>query len=143
MKVSAKAEYACVALVELAIRHQRGLPTSLKIIAEHYGISQPFLMQIFMQLKGAGLVLSVRGAGGGYQLARKPERISIADIVDVIDGPPTLETALSGLPESPIIDLLQNIWRDVGIQERKILETTTLAEIQKKAHETDVIFYQI
>ena len=143
MKVSAKAEYACVALVELAIRHQRGLPTSLKIIAEHYGISQPFLMQIFMQLKGAGLVLSVRGAGGGYQLARKPERISIADIVDVIDGPPLLETALSGLPESPIIDLLQNVWRDVGIQERKILETTTLAEIQKKAHETDVIFYQI
>ena len=143
MKVSAKAEYACVALVELAIRHQRGLPTSLKIIAEHYGISQPFLMQIFMQLKGAGLVLSVRGAGGGYQLARKPERISIADIVDVIDGPPVLETALSGLPESPIIGLLQNIWRDVGIQERKILETTTLAEIQKKAHATDVIFYQI
>ncbi len=143
MKISAKAEYACVALVELAIRHQRGLPTSLKIIAEHYGISQPFLMQIFMQLKGAGLVLSVRGAGGGYQLARKPEKISIADIVDVIDGPPTLETALSGLPESPIIHLLQGLWRDVGVQERKILEATTLAEIQKQAHETDVIFYQI
>jgi Rrf2 family protein len=143
MKISAKAEYACVALVELAIRHQRGLPTSLKIIAEQYGISQPFLMQIFMQLKGAGLVHSVRGAGGGYQLARKPEKISVADIVDVIDGPPALETALSALPESPIIRLLQGVWRDVGVQERKILEATTLAEIQKKAHETDVIFYQI
>jgi Rrf2 family cysteine metabolism transcriptional repressor len=143
MKISAKAEYACVALVELAVRHQRGLPTSLKIIAEQYGISQPFLMQIFMQLKGAGLVVSVRGAGGGYQLARKPEKISVADIVDVIDGPPAVETALSSLPESPIIRLLQGIWRDVGIQERKILEATTLAEIQKKAHESDVIFYQI
>lgn len=143
MKISAKAEYACVALVELAIRHQRGLPTSLKIIAEHYGISQAFLMQIFMQLKGAGLVLSVRGAGGGYQLARKPEKISIADIVDVIDGPPTVDTALSNLPESPIIRLLQGVWHDVGVQERKILEATTLAEIQKKAHESDVIFYQI
>lgn len=143
MKVSAKAEYACVALVELAIRHQRGLPTSLKIIAEHYGISQPFLMQIFMQLKGAGLVVSVRGAGGGYQLARKPEKISVAEIVDVIDGPPNVETALSSLPESPVIRLLQNVWRDVSVQERKILEATTLAEIQKKAHESDVIFYQI
>lgn len=143
MKVSAKAEYACVALVELAIRHQRGLPTSLKIIAEHYGISQPFLMQIFMQLKGAGLVLSVRGAGGGYQLARRPEEISIADIVDVIDGPPAHDTALSSLPESPVIRLLQGVWRDVGVQERKILEATTLAEIQKKAHESDVTFYQI
>jgi Rrf2 family cysteine metabolism transcriptional repressor len=143
MKISAKAEYACVALVDLAIRHQRGLPTSLKLIAEQYGISQPFLMQIFMQLKGGGLVLSVRGAGGGYQLARKPEDISIADIVDIIDGPPALETALSNLPESPIIRLLQGIWRDVGVQERKILEATTLAEIQRKAHESDVIFYQI
>src|SRR6187200_184332 len=102
MKISAKAEYACVAMVELAIRHSRGLPTSLKNIAERYGISQPFLMQIFMQLKGAGLVLSVRGAGGAYQLARKPEEISVADIVDVIDGPPTLDTALSALPESPV-----------------------------------------
>jgi Rrf2 family protein len=143
MKISAKAEYACVALVELAMRHQRGLPTSLKIIAEQYGISQAFLMQIFMQLKGAGLVLSVRGAGGGYQLARKPEKISIADIVDVIDGPPSLETALSSLPESPIISLLQGVWRDVVVQERKILEAVTLAELQKKAHESDVIFYQI
>jgi Rrf2 family cysteine metabolism transcriptional repressor len=143
MKISAKAEYACVALVELAVRHQRGLPTSLKIIAEQYRISQPFLMQIFMQLKGAGLVVSVRGAGGGYQLARKPEKISIADIVNVIDGPPALETALSGLPESPIIRMLQGIWRDVDLEERKILEAVTLAEIQKKAHETDVIFYQI
>jgi Rrf2 family cysteine metabolism transcriptional repressor len=143
MKISAKAEYACVALVELAVRHQRKLPTSLKIIAEQYGISQPFLMQIFMQLKGAGLVSSVRGAGGGYQLSRKPEKISIADIVDVIDGPPSLETALSALPESPIIRVIQGVWRDASEHERRILESTTLADVQRKAHETDVIFYQI
>lgn len=143
MKISAKAEYACVALVELAIRHARGLPTSLKVIAAQYGISQPFLMQIFMQLKGAGLVVSVRGAGGGYQLARGPDRISIADIVDVIDGPPSEETALSSLSESPIIRQLQQIWRDVDSRERAILETTTLAEIQKSAYEADVMFYQI
>lgn len=143
MKISAKAEYACVALVELAIRHARGLPTSLKVIAAQYGISQPFLMQIFMQLKGAGLVVSVRGAGGGYQLARKPEKISVADVVDVIDGPPSDETALSGLPESPVIRQLQQIWRNVGARERAILETTSLAEIQKIAYESDVMFYQI
>lgn len=143
MKISAKAEYASVALVELGIRHQRGLPTSLKNIAEQYGISQPFLMQIFMQLKGAGLVVSVRGASGGYQLARDPAKISLAEIIDIIDGPPLLETALSGLPESPVIRTLQTVWRDVSIQERKILEATSLAEIQKKAYESDVIFYQI
>jgi len=143
MKISAKAEYASVALVELAIRHQRSLPTSLKNIAEQYGISQPFLMQIFMQLKGAGLVLSVRGASGGYQLARNPAAISLADVIDIIDGPPQHDTALSGLPESPVIRTLQSVWREVGVQERKILEATSLAEIQKKAYESDVIFYQI
>lgn len=143
MKISAKAEYACVALVELAIRHQRGLPTSLKVIAEQYRISQPFLMQIFMQLKGAGLVVSVRGAGGGYQLARMPELISIADVVDVVDGPPALETALSSLPESPVIRQLQSIWRSVSLKEREILEHKSLAELQKMAYESDVMFYQI
>src|ERR1043165_98017 len=84
MKISAKAEYACIAMTELAIRHQRSLPTSLKVIADAYGISQGFLMQIFMQLKGARFVQSIRGASGGYQLTRAPDAIRLSDIIDVI-----------------------------------------------------------
>ena len=79
MKLSAKAEYACVAMLELAARSNRGLPVSIKAISEQYGISSGFLMQIFLQLKGAGLVSSVRGASGGYQLLRPALEARLAD----------------------------------------------------------------
>src|SRR5436190_20185430 len=84
MKISAKAEYACVAMVELAAQYSKGQPVSIKAIAETYGISPGFLIQILLQLKGAGLVASSRGAAGGYQLAQAPDAINLANIIDVI-----------------------------------------------------------
>ena len=84
---SAKTEYACVALLELALHHNDPTPLRLKAISEKHDISHRFLVQILLQLKSAGLVASTRGASGGYHLGRTPERISIADIVNVIDPP--------------------------------------------------------
>src|SRR3954449_7609717 len=98
MKFSAKAEYACVAMVELAARANRGQPVSIKAISDHYGISSGFLMQIFLQLKGAGLVTSVRGASGGYQLQRPAEKTTLGDVIDVVEGHPSSASALDGLP---------------------------------------------
>ena len=85
MLFSAKAEYACVAMLELAARYGDPRPVRLADIADTHGIPQPFLVQILLQLKGAGLVASTRGAAGGYHLARRPEEISLADIITVID----------------------------------------------------------
>src|ERR1700677_3634392 len=85
VKVSAKAEYACVAMVELAIKYPLGQPVQIKNIAQTHDISPRFLVQILIQLKSAGLVASSRGAAGGYQLTRPPEEISLADVVHVID----------------------------------------------------------
>lgn len=133
MKVSAKAEYACVALTELAVRHQRGLPTSLKVIADVYGISQGFLMQIFMQLKGARFVRSVRGASGGYQLSRSPEKIRLSEIVDAVDGPSDGNSALSSSPDLPLIETLQDVWDEVHKAERQVLENITLYELIRRA----------
>lgn len=143
MKVSAKAEYACVALIELASRHGKGLPTSIKAIAEQYGISSAFLTQIFLQLKGAGMVMSVRGSAGGYQLAQPPERINLADIVETIDGQPQGSSALYSMPQSPIIHTLQGVWTRVQKLQRKILEEITVADLHRQAHEAGVVFYQI
>src|SRR5262252_8056887 len=81
MKVSAKAEYACVAMVELAANRLDSQPVRVKAIADAHGIPLRFLVQILLQLKGAGLVASIRGAAGGYQLARRPTEISLADII--------------------------------------------------------------
>src|SRR5437763_4308853 len=83
---SAKAEYACIAMLELAGRYGDKTPVRVKTIADAHGIPQRFLVQILLQLKGAGLVASVRGASGGYQLARPPETVSLADIIQVIDA---------------------------------------------------------
>src|SRR5437764_10794982 len=85
MLFSAKAEYACVAMMELASRHGDPRPVRLTDIADKHGISSRFLVQILLQLKGAGLVNSTRGAAGGYLLARPPETISLYDVVTVID----------------------------------------------------------
>src|SRR6267142_952672 len=85
MRVSAKAEYACIAMLELAATYAEPQPVRLKDIADAHGIPQRFLVQILLQLKTAGLVASVRGAAGGYQLARTPDSISLADIINAID----------------------------------------------------------
>ncbi len=109
MKASAKAEYACLTLAELAVRHQRKQPTSLKLLADQYRISHPFLMQIFLQLKGARLVHSTRGSTGGYQLSRPPEDIPLRAIVDAIDGPASETSAPDALPDSPLVLFRQNV----------------------------------
>src|SRR3954452_13586856 len=73
MRVSAKAEYACIAMLELASSYGETQPVRVKTIADQHGIPQRFLVQILLQLKGAGYVTSIRGASGGYQLVRPPE----------------------------------------------------------------------
>src|SRR4030095_7689550 len=95
MKISAKAEYGCVSLVELANRYSRNVPVSLKGIAEQFGLSPAFLTQIFMQLKGAGIVVSARGSAGGSPLPRKPGEISVGGLLESVDGPTPTGSALS------------------------------------------------
>ena len=66
MKVSAKTEYACIAMLELAAQYGSNEPVRIRKIAERHDVPPRFLVQILLQLKGAGLVSSVRGAAGGY-----------------------------------------------------------------------------
>ena len=73
VKVSTRGDYAARALLSLAL-HEEGTPTSVRDIAERTGLPQPYLEQSLLALKGAGLVRSKRGVGGGYILARAPRR---------------------------------------------------------------------
>src|SRR5262245_14859652 len=140
MKISAKAEYACLAMAELAARHQRRMPTSLKVIADTHRISQAFLMQIFMQLKGARLVQAVRGSTGGYQLSRPPESIHLLEIVNAIDGPAGETSALDALPPAPLLRSLQSVWKNKQRAEQRVLEDVTLADIARRGSETALEF---
>src|SRR3990172_8822244 len=76
-------------MVELGLHHGDG-PLGLREIAESQGLSADYLEQLFLPLRRAGLVRSLRGAHGGYVLARAPEEISARQILDALEGPLTL-----------------------------------------------------
>jgi Rrf2 family protein len=144
MRISAKAEYACIAMLELAANYREPQPVRIKAIAEAQGIPQRFLVQILLQLKTAGLVASVRGASGGYQLARAPDSISLADVITAIDDR-TL-TPRSALPEdtrSPLVGALLTVWREVQTEEQRHLERLTLAELLRRSQQSSSLSYQI
>src|SRR5206468_5846968 len=86
VKVSTRGDYAARALLSLAL-HGQDRPTSVKEIAERTSLPQPYLEQILLALKGAGLVRSKRGVGGGYVLARAPEDVTLSQIVSAVEGP--------------------------------------------------------
>ena len=88
MRVSTRGDYAARALLSLAL-HTEEAPTSVREIAERTALPQPYLEQILLALKGAGIVRSKRGVGGGYVLARDPGDIRLSEIVRAVDGPIT------------------------------------------------------
>jgi len=137
VKVSTRGDYASRALLSLALHGDAAGPTSVRDIAERTALPQPYLEQILLALKGAGLVRSKRGVGGGYVLARPPEQITLSDIVSAVDGPITLGDF--GLPhQNGACDhegqcVLLAIWGTVGEQMRKLLDDMNLADIAAMA----------
>jgi Rrf2 family iron-sulfur cluster assembly transcriptional regulator len=137
VKVSTRGDYAARALVSLALHAEASGPTSVRDIAERTGLPQPYLEQILLAVKGAGLVRSKRGVGGGYVLARPPEEITLADIVSAVDGP--IAVGDFGLPhQDGACDhegqcVLLAIWGEAGERMRQHLMATTLADVRDMA----------
>ena len=131
MNVSAKTEYACIAVLELAAQHEAGEPVRIRDIAERHGIPSRFLVQILLQLKGSGLVVSTRGASGGYQLSRKPEDITLGEIVSVIEGPPESPPASASRKSAPS-QVLASVWHDISRIEQDTMRRITLADLVKR-----------
>ncbi len=133
MLFSAKDEYACLAMLELAARHGDPHPVRLSDIAEKQGIPQRFLVMILLQLKGSGLIYSTRGAAGGYQLARSPDDISLADIIDTIDRTEATQKGTNrpisrnGGDASSLTTTLRGVWEKVAKAQQEILERTSLS----------------
>ena len=144
MRISAKAEYACVAMLELAANYAEPQPLPIKAIAEAQEIPQNFLVQILLQLKTAGLVVSVRGAAGGYQLARPPGAITLADVINAIDDrAATPRSALAKGRHSPAVGVLLGIWQEVQAEEQRALQRVTLADLVRRIQEDHALSYQI
>lgn len=140
MRVSSKGDYACRALLSLALHQSNPGPTSVRDIAERTGIPQPYLEQILLALKGAGLVRSKRGVGGGYVLARPASEIRISEILSAVDGPISLgdfgEPHQDGACDHEGQCVLLALWKSAGEQMRLLMDAFTLQSVADAARGT-------
>ncbi len=137
MKVSTRGDYASRALLSLALHGDGGTPTSVREIADRTGLPQPYLEQILLALKGAGIVRSKRGVGGGYVLARDPAQILLSQIISAVDGPIVAgdfaEPHTNGSCDHEGQCVLLTIWASAGAHMRRYLDSFTLADIAAMA----------
>lgn len=130
MRISAKADYAVRAAVELASAAD-GQPVKGESIARAQAISPRFLENILAELRHAGLVRSQRGADGGYRLAREPAEITVADVIRAVEGP--LASVRGEVPEAldyeGAAEPLRDVWLAVRASLRLVLEQVTLADL--------------
>ncbi|MFZ1161725.1 Rrf2 family transcriptional regulator [Mycobacterium sp.] len=130
MRMSAKAEYAVRAMVELATVDD-GLLVTTDDLANAQGIPPQFLVDILSVLRADRLVRSHRGRDGGYELARPGTEISIADVLRCIDGPlaSVRDIGLGDLPYAGPTAALTDVWRALRASMRSVLERTSLADV--------------
>lgn len=126
MKISQKLEYTCRALAQLARQEGGQKLTRLDELAQREAISSSFLVQIFHDLKRAGLVESRRGKTGGYSLAKKPEHISLAEIVQAIE-PQLLQSTVASDGECGA--RVRSVWQTLSTQFEECLQETSLAKL--------------
>ncbi len=141
VRLSAKTEYASIAMLELALCYGSDQPIRIRAIADAHGVPSRFLVQILLQLKGAGLVESTRGAGGGYRLIRDPQQVTLGQIMSIVEGP-TPAIRGSAEMETPVSAVLLNAWKRVAEQYRRMLDETTLADLVEQVRgRTEAMYY--
>lgn len=132
MKLSTKGEYASRAMLELSLHYPNGL-LHIREISEAQDIPERFLEQILLLLKRAGYLRSKKGPNGGYRLAKAPSKISVAEVIRVMDGPLApidcvSVTSHEFCPREKYCGL-KWLWKDVRDAIAKILESTTFEDL--------------
>lgn len=128
MRLSTKGRYAVTAMMELALHSGRG-PVTLAEISHGQGISLSYLEQLFARMRRDGLVVGVRGPGGGYRLARPSSEISVAQIIAAVDeGADPAQSGGSDV-EDPDRCLTHDLWQDLSRQIYDFLDGITLEQM--------------
>jgi len=141
MNISAKIEYGCLAVLELAMRYEETDPTPIRSIAKKHGVPSRFLVQILLQLKAAGLVASTRGAAGGYRLAKSPEQITLCDVMSAIDGA-SAELQSNAAVDTSSSRTLLRAWNNIETVQQEMLQAITFAQLAKEARgEAENMYY--
>ncbi|TVX94467.1 cysteine metabolism transcriptional regulator CymR [Paenibacillus agilis] len=138
MKISTKGRYGLTIMMELAKSYGEG-PTSLKSIADKNQLSEHYLEQLIAPLRNAGLVKSIRGAYGGYILAREPETLSAGEIIRVLEGP------ISPVDFTEEDDpAKRDLWMRIRDSIAQVMDTTMLADLinfKGEGNQDNYMFY--
>ena len=149
MRLSAKSEYALMAILDMALYGGEG-PVQVKSIARRQSIPVRFLEQVMASLKKGGIVDSFRGAQGGYLLAKSLEEINLAEVLEAVEGPfGQVESGIghngSDSPQS-VRGCIKDIWGEVTHSMIQLLATVTLHEMCERKRKQDrerVLMYHI
>jgi Rrf2 family protein len=133
VRITAKADYAVRAAVELAAAEKTGKPVKGEFLARAQGIPPNFLENILTELRRAGIVHTRRGAEGGYQLARPATEITVADVLRAVEGP---LAAVQGIRPDQLAyggaaERLPEVWVALRASLRDVLEHVTVADIAR------------
>lgn len=131
MRLTAKSEYGLLAAIDLACHAGEG-PVSAREISEHRGIPARFLEQLLVLLRRAGLVTAVRGARGGFTLARDASDITVLEVVEALDGPLTsavCDADLAGGCDKAAGCAASGVWGRATDALREVFATTTLSDL--------------
>lgn len=132
MKLSTKGRYAMIALVDISLQNQDAL-VSLGDISKRQDISLPYLEQLFVKLRRAELVSSVRGPGGGYRLARPPSEIRVVEVLAAVDE--TVDAMHKGAGASGALSgsraqsLSNRLWEGLSAHVYVFLHQTRLSDV--------------
>ena len=136
MKISTKGRYALRLMLDLAI-HSEGSAVPLRDVAQRQEISDKYLEQIVTQLSRAGLVRSVRGAGGGYLLTRTPEGYTVGEILRVLEGSLAPVSCADGVGCCERADrcVTVEVWRVIQAAVDGVVDHLTLADLVRRYHQ--------
>jgi Rrf2 family transcriptional regulator, iron-sulfur cluster assembly transcription factor len=135
VRLSTRAHYAVRAVVDLALHSTQG-PVAIQEIARRQAISSSYLEQLFVKLRRGQLIRSIRGARGGYQLARPADQVHLADIIELVDEPLQPVACLDGQKDCDRASrcITQDIWRQLGQHIRAFLTSITVDQLVRDIH---------
>lgn len=146
MKVSSKSRYALLALVELDQRTRGSRrPVRLTDLAHQRDIPEQYLEQLFAALRRAGLITGHRGVGGGFAFARRPDQLSVLDVVQALDGALELDVCTPGDCDLEERAGAGAVWLAAGSAYQHVLARTTIADLTERelGQEAGGSLYQI
>jgi Rrf2 family protein len=130
VKISTKGDYGLRALVELAQQFETREPVQVKDIARRQRIPEEYLGQLMVGLRRAGLVLSVRGAAGGYLLARPPAEITVAQVLETLEGPLALVDGLSERTARGPGGAIRELWWEATQAATRVLSACSIEDLR-------------